>query len=195
MSKRKSIPQPEKVELPIPPGKWADGELQCFTCDSTTDFHHLKRFGIKRGDIPVFIKTADVASYDLAWLEEEEGVHIGQYFTAPGDRFTFHGADGVEVIPKKGKRAIQGRVIGIVRAGKYVEIGVPIRPLKKAAPPPAVEREETTARDVNLTRLRAQLESLDREPSNEACRFQLETEIYKLEREQDGDEWGEFIDA
>jgi len=41
-----------------------------------------------------------------------------------------------------------------------------------------------------IKKLRARMEALDFEPQNEACRFQLETEIHRLEHE--ADEWTGF---
>lgn len=46
-----------------------------------------------------------------------------------------------------------------------------------------------------LVTLRAELTKLERLPENEVTRFQLETQIAKLEREQVADEWPEFINA
>ncbi len=52
----------------------------------------------------------------------------GQYFTAPGNRFRFEGEDGAQVL-KRDEVKIAARVVGVLRAGKYVEIDLPIRPL------------------------------------------------------------------
>lgn len=48
-------------------------------------------------------------------------------------------------------------------------------------------------RSAEIDTLRRRLEKLDFEPQNEACRFQLETELYQLEQETIADEWPEVI--
>ena len=44
-----------------------------------------------------------------------------------------------------------------------------------------------------IASLQAKLTRLERLPENEAVRFQLESEIYRLEREANADEWPELI--
>lgn len=60
----------------------------------------------------------------------------------------------------------------------------------------AAERESQPA-IAEIERLRHQLDALDHAPETEACRFQLETQIYRLEQETnveaDADEWDEEI--
>lgn len=70
---------------------------------------------------------------------------------------------------------------------------------QQATEPAAAER--TNASTEKLAELRARLARLEFVPENEACRFQLETEIFRLEHETDSDanaaEWAGFdvIDA
>jgi hypothetical protein len=47
--------------------------------------------------------------------------------------------------------------------------------------------------NLRIEELRARLQNLETLPENEAVRFQLETEIYRLEQEQKRDEWPEVI--
>jgi hypothetical protein len=139
MSKRKL--QRDRVHLPRPQGVSDFDRPQAFFFDDACDMAHLEKFGVRFGDVLVGIETKDVQAGDLAWIEERDGAHVGRYFTAPADRFKFEGVDGTQVFHTKG-RQIVGRIIGVLRAGKYVAIDIPIRPLTQGA------RDEWTGFDV-----------------------------------------------
>ena len=57
------------------------------------------------------------------------------------------------------------------------------------------KNESVECEDPAVSNLRSKLKDLERLPENEAVAFQLETEIYKLEREADvaADEWPDEI--
>jgi len=66
---------------------------------------------------------------------------------------------------------------------------------REAQPPAPAHDERTNADAEKLADLRAHLECLEFLPENEACRLRLETELYKLEYEDDSEEWPEVINA
>jgi hypothetical protein len=67
--------------------------------------------------------------------------------------------------------------------------------LAQPTPRPAKQAGQPKEEGQRLARLRRELDELERLPENEATCFQLEKQIYDLEREQDVDEWPEVINA
>ena len=119
--------QTERV--PTPPGYQTGQKIYSVRFNDAEDHAHLRKFGVRFGDHLVAVATADIQPRDLAVIFEAcGGSHVGQYFTAPGNRFKFEGEDGAQVL-KRDEVKIAARVVGVIRAGKYVEIDLPIRPL------------------------------------------------------------------
>lgn len=56
-----------------------------------------------------------------------------------------------------------------------------------------IKRPKSQSQDKRISGLTAALSRLERVPENEAERFRLETEIYKLQHKSNADEWPEVI--
>lgn len=137
--------------------------------------------------------------------------HVGDGFYVKVNGASCEGVDSGDIVlidhaskvPKYGDLVAYGEVddliVGRYRGGDTKEIfGVAaflIRRFESPAPRKAKRRtrpRESQREDAAMD-LQAQLEKLERVPENEAERFRIETEIYRLE--QASEEWPEVIAA
>ena len=182
------------TEVPTPPGWTPDaGALIALHLDNES----LASFGIRASDTPICVRTSDVRAGDLAIAEMPDGTMIcGLYRTAPGGRFTITNDQDANTF-REGQPA--GRVIAVLRDGKYIRPKVTLRPIatKRAGAPVATPDADEHARHVEyaerLAVLRTRLANLGDDITDSTERFQIEREIYDLEREQERDEWPEII--
>lgn len=119
---------PALVEIPKPPGYHSSLSIAAVLFDAEhndVEALHLAPLDIRHGDRLVILETSDVQSYDLAAVDEGEGTRIGRIFTAPGERFKFESSDGLLILRAD---AVKGRVVGVLRGGRYVGINIMLRP-------------------------------------------------------------------
>jgi len=112
------------TEIPRPPGYTPEtGALIALQLDNES----LASFGIRASDTPIALRTSDVRAGDLALAEMPDGTMLcGLYRTARGGRFTIANDIDAEAFTE-GQPA--GRVVAVLRDGKYIQPKVTLRPI------------------------------------------------------------------
>lgn len=125
---------------------------------------------VESGGVALFHPKLRRMAYLLA-LEalREAGTHGGQTNA------------GVQLLCNHHRDLIRA-VERVVKGGTFAE---------GRAASPATQKSD--ARGRKIAELRDELRHVERLPENEAARFEIESEIYRLEREGDAGEWPELI--
>jgi hypothetical protein len=153
---------------------WLPTDVELFALSLTDD--DAETDGLKCGDVAVCARLP-VQPYELAALASGARKFVGR-FQPRGDcgQLIKYPLDDDPVVHEldAGEVSKLWRIVSVERADQVIRE----YPLTQGA------RDEGQLND-----LRGKLASLELLPENEACRFQLEKEIYRLEKEQAASEW------